>query len=160
MTQKSYLKTFLIAALLFLSVGGFMMHYFFHPIMGETAKLVNFVPFIAGLMSIFIVTTLFLIKNLMPYAYLMNGMLAIIGMITMASFTFHGKPYPLLPDILILFSVFCIGKLLFELELTREDNLIKPRHKGRFFRYPNMGYWIVHLVSLSAVFALGHILWM
>ncbi|MFP4081816.1 MAG: hypothetical protein ACLFVG_03550 [Candidatus Aminicenantes bacterium] len=32
-------------------------------------------------------------------------------------------------------------------------------HRGKFFRYPNMGWWWVHLVALSAVYALGHFIW-
>ncbi len=160
MTQKMYLKTFLLAALVCIALGGFLLHFGIHPIFGERALLADFVPFVAGLMTIFIVTSLFLIKGMMPFAYLMNGMLVIIGAITMTTYSVTPQHFPLWPDILVLFTVFCIGKLLFEVEMTVEANLVKLRHKGRFFRYPNMGYWFVHLVTLSVVFALGHFLWM
>lgn len=159
MTQKTYLKVFLLSALFFLTAGGFLLHFGIHQIMGANAKMVNFVPFTAGLVSVFVVITLFLFRKMISYAYLLNGMITIIGIITMASFSVHGQPYPLIPDIIILVSVFCIGKLLFELELTSEENLKKPRHHGRFIRFPNMGYWLVHLVGLSVVFTLGHIFW-
>lgn len=159
MTQKSYLKTLLIVVLVCITLGGFLLHFSFHHVFGQGARAVNFVPFIAGLMSVFIVTSLFLIKGMMPFAYLLNGMLAIIGTISMASFSVQGRPLPLIPDIIILFSVFFIGKLLFEIEITSEANLTKARHKGRFLRYPNLGYWVVHLVALSVVFTIGHILW-
>ncbi len=160
MTQKKYLKIFLLSALVFVTLGGFLLHFGIHPIYGERALLVDFVPFIAGLMAIFIVTSLFMIKKLFPFAYLLNGMLVIIGAVCMTAFTLTPKHFPLWPDIISLFSVFCIGKLLFELEMTIPSNLDTPRRKGRFFRYPNMGYWFVHIVTLSVVFSLGHILWM
>lgn len=159
MSHKMYLKTFLLVALVCIGLGGFLLHFGIHPIIGERAKIVNFVPFIAGLMTIFIVTSLFILKGLMPFAYLLNGMIVIIGTVTMTAFSITPHHFPLWPDILVLFTVFCIGKLLFETEMITEANIGKPRHKGRFFRYPNMGYWFVHLVTLSVVFSLGHILW-
>ena len=159
MTQRKYLKALLISALICITLGGLMLHLGIHQIFGERARFVNFVPFIAGLISVIIVTAMFLIKKMIPFAYLLNGMLCIIGTVTMAFFSVKGKPYPLIPDIIILFTVFFIGKILFELELTNENTINKPRHKGRFLRYPNLGYWVVHLVSLSVVFSLGHILW-
>jgi hypothetical protein len=32
------------------------------------------------------------------------------------------------------------------------------RH-GRIWRYPNMGWWWVHLFALSVVYAAGNLLW-
>lgn len=166
MTQKKYIKITLILCLFFISLGGFLLHYRVHPI---TASTYSFVPFFAGLISLIVVTALFFFKKWVPYAYLANGMLAIIGTITMAHFSISKFSHPvnfatiftysLAADIFIVWGAFFIGKALFELEMPGEANLEKPRHKGRFFRYPNLGYWGVHLAALSCVYALGHLLW-
>ncbi len=154
MVQKKYLKIVLITTLVCISLGGFLLHLGIHPIQKLPA---NFVPFFAGIISVLVVSTMFCFKKLIPFAYLTNGMLAIIGTITMVHYGL--VKHPILPDILILWGVFFIGKLLFDLEMTNTNNLDAPRHKGRFFRYPNMGYWGVHLAALSIVYYLGHILW-
>ena len=159
MTQKRYLKVFLLAALFFVGLGGFLIHFGFHPVSGGGSSPVNFVPLAAGVMTVFIVTSLFLIKGFAPFAYLLNGMIVIIGAITMSAYSITPDHFPLWADIMVLFTVFCIGKALFDFELTVITNLDTPRRKGRFFRYPNMGYWLVHAVTLSVVFTLGHFLW-
>ena len=63
----------------------------------------------------------------------------------------------LLADIAILWGKFALGKALFDLEFLKSDT--DPGPKGRFFRYPNMGWWWVHLFALSLVYTLGNILW-
>jgi hypothetical protein len=62
----------------------------------------------------------------------------------------------LFPYIIILWTKFLMGKALFDLD--RMSSTEMP-HKGRFFRYPNMGWWWVHLVTLSIVYGMGHWLW-
>jgi hypothetical protein len=166
MTQKKYLKLVLIICLLLLSLGGFLFHTRIHPIGVNPA---HFVPFFAGLISIIVITTLFFFKKMVPYAYIANGMLAIIGTITMVHITLVNLPQnfkiadlflrTLMPDILILWGAFFVGKVIFEVEMTNVNNLDNPRHKGRFIRYPNMGYWFIHLAALSLVYYLGQILW-
>lgn len=166
MTQKKYLKIILVAALLCVTLGGFLLHVRIHPIASNIA---NLVPFIAGLMSLLVITTLFFFKSLVPYAYLANGMLAIIGTITMGHFSYKLIQNNLsimtvftktiFPDIVIIWGAFFIGKTIFEIEMTDVNNIEAPRHKGRFFRYPNLGYWVVHSVTLTAVYLIGHILW-
>ncbi|HEY1406032.1 MAG TPA: hypothetical protein VF857_05425 [Spirochaetota bacterium] len=166
MTQKTYMKTILIIALVCISVAGFWIHAIVHPIGDKEA---NAIPFIAGLVSIFVISVFFFFRRLVPIAYLENGMLAILGMITMTYFSIIHFPVPfdmanlldktLLPDVVILVTVFIIGKVLFERQVTNVNNLDSPRHKGRFFRYPNMGYWVAHLVAFSVVCTLGYMLW-
>ena len=166
MTQKIYLKAVLIISLVCVSLGGFLLHIRIHTLDSDPS---NFVPFIAGIISILAVSSMFMVKNLIPYAYLTNGMLAIIGTITMAHFSVeHWPPQAtfstlfletLLADIFIVWCAFFIGKALFELNMTHETNLEKSRPKGRFIRYPNMGYWGIHLIGLGLIYSLGHILW-
>jgi len=63
----------------------------------------------------------------------------------------------LLADIAILWAKFALGKALFDLEFLKSD--ADTMGKGRFFRYPNMGWWWVHLFALGLVYALGNFFW-
>jgi hypothetical protein len=63
----------------------------------------------------------------------------------------------LLADIAILWVNFFIGKSLFELEMFKViDAAVR---KGRLFRYPNMGWWGVHVAALSVAYVLGLVIW-
>jgi hypothetical protein len=129
----------------------------------------NYIPFITGIFSALVLTVMFSVGALIPLAYLINGMLAIIGTITMTHFSIHYWPKDatlgtiflgtLLADIIILWTSFCIGKAIFELETSTPENLEHPKPAGRFFRYPNMGYWGIHIFGLSLVYTAGHIFW-
>jgi hypothetical protein len=164
MTRRIYVKTMLMIALVTLALGGFLLHLRIHPVTDNPS---NVVPVIAGILSIIIVPLLFSYKNTVQYGYVLNGMLAILGTITMAHFSLAHWPVPATPgaillktliaDILILWARFFVGKTLFELEIYGYDP-DKPK-KGITYRYPNMGWWLVHLVALSIVYTLGHQLW-
>lgn len=156
----------LVVALGCVSAAGLWVHLLVHPL---GAKPVNVIPFISGLISVIAVSVFFFIRRLVPFAYIINGMLVIIGTITMAHYSVKYIPTPfelsmilnrtLLPDIVILWTAFFIGKGLFEIEMTNAKNMDAPRHKGRFFRYPNTGYWLAHLAGMSIVYTLGYMLW-
>jgi hypothetical protein len=164
MIQKEKVRVLLVLGLFFISLGGWLLHMRIHPISKLAA---GWVPLIAGLIGVTAVPVMFLIRRLAAYAYVINGMLVIIGTITMAHFSLAHPPEKfglqtlfmgtLLPDILVLFTNFMLGKSLFELEMLKTEETA-VRH-GRFFRYPNLGWWFVHLFALSAVYALGHLLW-
>lgn len=127
----------------------------------------NFVPFISGILSVIILPLLFWFRPTVTVAYIINGFLVILGTITMAHFSivnFKGplNPYGLifyttLPDIFLLWGKFAVGKALFDLEFLKTDQDQIP--KGRYFRYPNTGWWLVHLFAWAAVYALGNLLW-
>jgi hypothetical protein len=164
MTQKQKLRLLLVVGLAFVSLGGWLLHGRIHP----PSKLsVDYIPFIVGLISFTAVPIMFLFRKTVAYAYVINGMLVIIGTITMTHFSLAHPPEQItfasvigktmFPDIAILFVNFILGKAIFELELLSSDN--SPARHGRFFRYPNMGWWWVHLLALSAVYTLGHFLW-
>jgi hypothetical protein len=164
MVQKQKVRILLVLGLFFISLGGWVLHMRIHPI----SKLpVNGVPFVVGLISVTAIPVMFLFRRTMAYAYVINGMLVIIGTITMTHFSFAHPPDQirfqtlvmgtLFPDILILFTNFMLGKALFELEMLKTEET--PARHGRFFRYPNMGWWFVHLFALSVVYVLGHFLW-
>lgn len=164
MTQKQNLRLLLVGGLAVVSLGGWLLHLRVHPISTDAT---HWIPFITGLISIVILPTMFLSRKTLPYAYILNGMFVIIGSITMAHVSipklegnlsfesiFIGT---LLADIAILWVNFFIGKSLFELEMFKAIDAVM--RKGRFFRYPNMGYWGVHVAALSVVYVLGCVLW-
>ncbi len=164
MQSKQNLKLILVLGFFFLSLGGWLLHWRIHT-PGDDFS--DWIPFFAGLGSVLVLPILFWFKRTLALAYVVNGMLVIIGLITMGHFSlahwrggfslhslFLGT---LLPDMFILCGNFGFGKALFELNLFhhQED---KMRH-GRFWRYPNMGWWWVHLTALSVVYSLGYVLW-
>jgi hypothetical protein len=64
----------------------------------------------------------------------------------------------LLADIILLWGKFALGKALFEMEVTLnhpEDTI----RTGRFFRFPNMGFWLAHVVTLTVVYSIGVYFW-
>jgi hypothetical protein len=164
MTIRTYTKSILLTALVTLSLGGFLLHVRIHPVSQNPA---NFIPLIAGLLSILVIPLLFSFKKTVEYGYVLNGFLVIIGTIGMAHFSLVHWPAPatagsiifktMLIDILILWSKFFIGKALFDLEFFGYDQ-VKTK-KGTTYRYPNLGWWLVHLAAISLVYFLGNQLW-
>lgn len=150
MTQRKSLKLTLVWGLFFISLGGFGLHWFIHIKSPLTAfNGYNGIPFVAGLLSVLVIPWLFLSKKTIHAGYLLNGMAAIIGIITMA--VVLGKP--LVPDIILCFAKFALGKAAFDLEfLSPDPEAVKT---GKFYRYPAMGFWYIHLVLLSLVYFLG-----
>lgn len=164
MNRKKTIKTALIASLFCLALGGWLLHMRIHPL----SKNVDYIiPFISGIISVFFIPVLFCFKPSVTLAYILNGFLAILGTITMAHLSIAQFEGPVtlkdiifnttFADIVILWGKFAIGKALFDLEHLKSD--IDTAPKGRFFRYPNMGWWWIHLFGLSAIYALGKILW-
>ena len=164
MSTRTYVKVVLLSALVSLSLGALLLHLRIHPLDQGAA---NFVPFIACLLSVVVVPLLFSFKKLVEYGYVLNGMLVIIGTITMSHFAIAHWPVPttfgtillqtMLPDILILWGNFFVGKALFDLEFHGYEP--GKEKKGKTYRYPNLGWWIIHLAALSVVYYLGHALW-
>jgi len=164
MTLRNYTKTFLIVSIIVLSLGGLMLHVRIHPIQVNKA---NIIPLICGALSIFAVPVLFSFKKTVQYGYVLNGMLAIIGTVIMTHYSIANLPRPvtfeaiffetLLASILMLWTAFFVGKAIFEIETFGYDQ--EKEKKGITYRYPNMGWWFVHLITLSTVYTLGHLLW-
>jgi hypothetical protein len=164
MTIRTYTKTILLAALVTLSLGGLLLHIRIHPIAQNPA---NFIPLISGLLSILIIPLLFSFRKTIEYGYVLNGILVIIGTIGMAHFSIVNWPAPAtagsiifkttLADIVILWSKFFVGKALFDLEFFGYDP--GKTKKGTTYRYPHLGWWLIHLVAISLVYLLGNILW-
>jgi len=164
MNRKRVIKKTLIVSLFFLALGGWLLHLRIHSPVKDADY---FIPFVAGIGSAFCLPFLFCFRPTLTVAYIINGFLVIIGTITMTHFSivrFQGPTTAaniilntLFADILILWGKFAVGKALFDLEFLRSDTDVVAR--GRFFRYPNMGWWWVHLAALTAVYALGKFIW-
>ncbi len=164
MTNRTYVKSTLLGALIALSVGGFLLHVRIHPFTQNSS---NIVPVISCLLSIIVVPLLFSFRKTISYGYVLNGFLAIIATVTMSHFAIVHWPSPAtlkaiifnttLADIVIVWSKFFIGKSLFDLETFGYDP--DRARLGKTYRYPNMGWWLVHLVAISIVYCLGNLLW-
>lgn len=163
-TVKVYMRAVLLAALVTMSLGGFMLHLRVHPFSQHSSILVNIV---ASLLSILVVPVLFSIRRTVHYGYVLNGFITIVATITMGHFSIHYLPDPLsiggiflgttLPDILIVWGKFFVGKALFDLEVMGYNADLEKR--GVAWRYPNLGWWLVHLIAVSAVYWAGNVLW-
>jgi hypothetical protein len=164
MTVKTYVKTILLTALVVLSLGGFLLHARIHPLAKSYS---NLIPAISGILSVLVVPLLFSFRKTIAYGYVVNGFLVIIGTVVMTHFSIVHPPkqitletiilQTLFCDILILWSKFFVGKSLFELELFGYDPV--QNKKGKTYRYPNLGWWVIHLVGVSLIYFLGHLLW-
>jgi hypothetical protein len=154
----------LLIGLLTLSIGGLLLHSRIHPVKTNYS---NLVPAVSGLLSVLVVPLLFCSRRTIAYGYVLNGFLVIIGTITMGHFSIANWPNPatlqgvlvntLLADILILWGKFFIGKSIFDLEFFGYD--AAREKKGVTYRYPNMGWWLIHLVAVSIVYYIGFMLW-
>ena len=164
MTNRTYVKSTLLGALIALSMGGFLLHVRIHPFAENPS---NIVPVISCILSIIVVPLLFSFKKTTSYGYVVNGFLAIIATVIMSHFAIVHWPDPAtlkaviftttLPDIVIAWSKFFIGKSLFDLETFGYDP--DKARQGKTYRYPNMGWWLVHLMAVSIVYTFGNILW-
>lgn len=165
MNKKIYMRLVLILAIFFLAMGGWLLHLRIHPM---TKDAENYIPLVAGFISVFVIPVLFIFRSTISFAYLLNGMTVIIGTITMIHFTIENPPQvwilqtiflgTLLADIILLWGKFAVGKALFDLDavINRPDAAVSS---GRFFRFPNMGFWFVHLITLTAVYIIGGYFW-
>lgn len=164
MTQKDNLRALLIISLFVLALGGVLLHTRIHPLEKDAG---NIIPAVSGILSVIVITLLFCFRQTVAFGYVLNGMTVILGTVAMAHYSLKHPPEvwtlntlafgTLLPDIIILWTKFAVGKALFEIELFRQPEA--PARTGRYFRYPNMGYWWVHLLAISIVYSLGTRFW-
>ena len=164
MTLRTYYRTILLGALVTLALAGFLVHSRIHLITQNTSFIV---PFSAGILSIIVIPALFCIKRTLPYGYVINGFLCIIGTVTMAHYAIANWSAPNSPpdiifksmiiDILIVWAKFLVGHALFELETFGFD--AHRKKAGITYRYPNLGWWFIHLLGVSAVYFFGNYFW-
>lgn len=162
MKKKEYLRLTLILAIFFLSLGGWLLHLMIHPPSSDAS---NYIPAVSGFISVIVIPLLFIFRSTTPVAYLLNGMTVIIGTITMAHFSIKNPPQvwnlqtillgTLLAHIILLWAKFAIGKAIFEMEMVI-NHPEAPTRSGKFFRFPNMGFWLAHLVGLTVIYIAGY----
>lgn len=167
MTVRSHIRKTLLASLIVLAVGGFLLHLRVHPFVPLAKNSSKIVPFISDILSIVLVPVLFYFRRSLSYGYVLNGMLVILGTITMADFAIEKFQPPVtfegvilkttLSDIAILWGKFFVGKALFDLETFGYD--VAMEKKGKTYRYPNYGWWFIHLGVIALVYYLGGLLW-
>ena len=121
--MKKKIKILLIIGLFFVSWGGAWLHYAYHPF-AKTGY--GWVPFIVGLLSMFVVPFLFYFRKTLNLAYLINGFSVIIGIITMTHFSLEIAP--LQANIFPLIAKFFIGRAIFCLEVYPLDS--DPQGQG------------------------------
>ncbi len=164
MTARTHVRLTLLGALVILALSGFLIHTKVHPIARNPSFIV---PLAAGILSLAAVPALFWFRKTMAYGYVLNGFLCIIGTVTMAHYAIARWNDPSSPpdillksmaiDILIVWGKFFVGKALFDLETFGFD---PGRTKaGVSWRYPNTGWWLIHLAAVGLVYALGNRLW-
>jgi hypothetical protein len=164
MNKKKLIKITLILGLFSVCLGGWLLHLRIHPPAKNAAYLI---PFFSGLISVFALPVFFWFRGTVTLGYIVDGFLVIFGTITMAHFSIAHFEGPvtltklltntLFADIAVLWGKFALGRGLYLLEFLKADTDSLP--KGRYFRYPNMGWWWVHLAGMSVIYALGNILW-
>src|ERR1035437_7928193 len=86
---KTYIKSLLLVSLTTLAIGGFLLQLRIHPL---TEHAYGAVPFVAGLLSILLVPCLFSFRKTLDYGYILNGLLVILGTITMVHFSLANWP--------------------------------------------------------------------
>ena len=151
----------LALALMFMSLGGLIIHVRVHPSIIDpmgTGVPANWVPFVAGLIGVFITPFLLSLPKTVIIGYLINGVSVILGAVLMSTKSLSSLPVPLtlgdllfkttLADILLLFGKLFVGHQIF---LHHH-----PAGMGRMF---TPGWWARHFLYLGAVFAIGHFIW-
>ena len=150
-----------VLALIFLSLGGWLMHTRIHPVSFDPANPTNpafLLPFIWGLVSIVATPVLLSFRKTVIVGYLANGLGVVVGTLTMAALSLAHPPQPLtfpsiflktmLGSILLLFPKLFIGQIVLQHYF--------PNGLGRMF---TAWWWTRHFVYLGIVYTLGHFLW-
>lgn len=126
-------RNILILVLFLLAISGLLLHYRIHPFfvtnkIDPSEKVFSFTYFWATLLpfiDVVIVTILFTSRKTAVYAYLLNGLIVIYGIVLMSHFSINffitTKVPPsewllksTLPDIGIAFGDFFIGKVVYD----------------------------------------------
>ncbi len=84
MLAKQYFNLLIKAGLFIVSLRGLLIHLKIHPPTGPSW---HYLPYTAGVISVLVVTVLFFFRRGYQFAYIINGMLVIIGTIAMTHFS-------------------------------------------------------------------------
>lgn len=146
-----------VLSLMFLSIGGWLLHLKIHPPFGDAVNPANLIPFCLGLLNILVVPIGFNSKKTAIPAYLINGVSVVVGSILMAHLALPRiiqSPNLMtifvsstLPDIFLLLPKLFLGQIILQ--------HYYPSGLGRMF---TAFWWVKHFVYLSLVYFLGHLL--
>jgi len=154
----------LILALILISLGGLLLHLRVHPPFGgDEFQGSDLIPPIFNLLSLILVSWLFLKKETADLAYLLNGLAVIFGVLLMSHLSlimlkadFSLKHLILgttLADSLILLGKFMVGKALFE---SYYPERVKRNWAWSVsWRYLFNGWWVVHFIGIALIYTLG-----
>ena len=92
MSNKTALRNTLLTGLILISLGGWLLHLRIHTLESNRA---NFLPFIAGIISVVVVPWLLARRNTVHLGYLLNGIIVILGTILMAHYSIAHLSPPL-----------------------------------------------------------------
>jgi len=144
-----------IFAILFLSFGGWLLHFRAHNISENPAF---YLPFLLGILNVVVVPVLFNWKKTALLGYLLNGFSVVIGTIVMAHLSLSGLPQPItfyhiifrttLADVFLLLPKLFIGHMI----------LLHyyPTGVGRLF---TCDWWVRHFAYVTIIYTMGHFLW-
>ncbi|MEK6715014.1 MAG: hypothetical protein AABY43_03085 [Candidatus Omnitrophota bacterium] len=154
----------LIFALVFMSLGGMLLHLRIHPIFfNGQFEWERLIPLIFDTLSILIIPLLFLNQNTSDLAYLLTGLGVILGIITMSHLSIATWQGPVslvniilkttIADSLVLSAKILVAKTIFESYYPEKAKL--NCSFPQTFRFLFDGWWLVHLLGISAVYTLG-----
>ena len=150
-----------IAALLLLSLGGFLLHLKFHPVSFDPSAPENpahVIPFVTGILGMAAVPMLLAYQRTAITGYLINGMSVIIGSVVMVHFTLAAPPSTISLSSVLLYTTIPYIAILFPKLLIGQSILLHyyPRGRGRMF---TPGWWVRHFIYLAGIYTLGYIFW-
>ena len=145
----------LIFALFLLSAGGWLLHFYRHPIGGNPS---HYVPFVLGFVNIIITPLLFNFRKTVIVGYLINGFTVILGTITMAHLSLTALPEPLTLSNILFRTTFAYILLLLP-KLFIGQAILRyyfPTGVGRLF---TAFWWARHFLYVIIIYSAGHFLW-
>lgn len=154
----------LVIALFFMSLGGWLLHVRTHPLPvwqnGATIPGVsaNWIPFLAGLLSILVIPVLLSFAKTVIIGYLANGMFVILGTILMTTYSLYHHPDQITLENLILKTMLADIVILFG-KLFVGHKIMLHHHPAGMGRMFTPGWWTRHFLYLSLFFTLGHFIW-
>ncbi|MDP8256508.1 MAG: hypothetical protein P9M14_12230 [Candidatus Alcyoniella australis] len=155
MTVGGRMRALTIAGLVCLGLAGSILHIGLHFPYDQGLLYTYLIPIVSLLLSVLVVPLLFGLRR-SAWAQLLNGMTSIVGIVSMSHF-WLATGRNTLADSLILITKWALGQLLFEAELDfragRAWNAQARRPK--WWRFLRPVWWLIHLVAIAAVYALG-----
>jgi len=165
MERKSFKA--LILALVFLSLGGLLLHLRIHPVFEDgVLEWEYLIPPAFGLLTVILLPFLFWRKDTADLAYLLAGVSVIFGIIIMSHLSivnwqggitiFKVLFTTTLADSLMLLSKFFVARAIFNGYYPERTTLNYKFPQN--FRFLFDGWWLPHFIAIGTVYSLGVVL--